>query len=189
MKRIAILSLSLAMGMVTALAVGHFLKAKPQETHLMQAQWKNVYKTPGGLVAGADLIVVADHFSAEPGRMIGEGEDATPFTNNTFVVESVIKGVHEGETLMLEQTGGIMANGQILAINDGGQYEPGARYLLFLNSRGDGSYYLINHQARYRINGDTLEGVDPTDRVVAQLHGRSLDAGRVMVEKRLKLIE
>lgn len=190
MKRIVILSTSLAMGVIVALAVGHFLTAKPQLTHTMQAQWKDVYRTPGGLVAGADLIVIADHISAEPGRLVGEGEDATPFTNNTFAVESILKGVHEDVTLVLEQTGGIAAGGRVFNINDGGPYKPGSRYLLFLKSTGEGSYYLISHQARYRIDeGDVLEGVDPTDRVVAQLHRRTLDSGRDVIQKRLRLIE
>jgi hypothetical protein len=189
MKRIVILSLALAMGVVAALAAGSFLIAKQQTTRTLQAQWKDVYRTPGGLVAGADLIAIANHISAEPGRVVGEGEDATPFTNNTFAVESILKGVHEDVTLMLEQTGGVMAEGQVFNINDGGPYEPGGRYLLFLKSRGDGTYYLISHQARYRIESDVLEGVDPTDRVVSQLHMRTLDRGRDVIQKRLKLLE
>ena len=190
MKKIAILSGSLALGVVIALATGHFLIAKPPTMQIVQAQWKDVYRTPGGLVAGADLIVIADHMKAEPGRVVGEGEDATPFTNNTFVVESILKGVHEDLTLMLEQTGGIAADGQVFNINDGGPYEPGSRYLLFLKSRGDGSYYLISYQARYRIDeGEVLEGVDPTDRVVSRLHKLTLDRGRNEIKGRLKLIE
>lgn len=189
MKRIAILSVSLAMGVVTALAAAHFLMAKPQPTRTIQAQWKDVYKTTGGLVAGADLIAIAYHDSAEPGRVVGEGEDATPFTNNTFVVESILKGVHGELTLMLEQTGGIAADGQLFSIDDGGPYEKGGRYLLFLKSSGDGSYYLISHQARYRIEGDVLEGLDPTDQVVSQLHGQALDRGRDTVKKLVKLLQ
>ena len=190
MKRIAILSLSLAMGVVIALAVGYNLRLKSQPTRTFQAQWKDVYRTPGGLIAGADLIVIADHISAEPGRVVGKGEDATPFTNNTFAVESILKGVHEDVTLTLEQTGGITADGQVFSINDGGPYAPGGRYLLFLKSGGDGTYYLISHQARYGIEeGDVLEGVDPTDRVVSQLHRRTLDRGRDVIQSRLKLLE
>jgi hypothetical protein len=190
MKRIAILSMSLALGVLIALALGHFLIAKPPTTRTLQAQWKDVYRTPGGLVAGADLIVIADHMRAEPGRVVGEGEDATLFTNNTFVVESTLKGVHEELTLKLEQTGGIAADGQVFNINDGGPYEPGSRYLLFLKSTGDGSYYLISHQARYRIDeGEVLEGVDPTDRVVSRLHKLTLDRGRKEIKGRLKMIE
>ncbi|MBI3650409.1 MAG: hypothetical protein HY231_05110 [Acidobacteria bacterium] len=190
MKNIAILCVSLVMGAGLALTVGHFLTASPTATPTMQAQWKDVYRTPGGLVAGADLIVIADHLAAEPGRVVGEGEDATLFTNNTFAIESILKGVHEEVTLMLEQTGGVTANGQVFNINDGGAYEPGGRYLLFLKSKGDGSYYLISHQARYRIeDGEVLEGVDPTDRVVARLHKQPLDRGRSLIQNRLRLIE
>lgn len=189
MKRIAILSLSLAMGVITALAVGNFVMPKRQPTLTVQAQWKNIYKTPGGLVAGADLVVEAAHIMAMPGRVVGEGEDATPFTDNTFAIGRILKGVHEGDELILEQTGGIMADGQLFGINDGGPYKPGAGYLLFLKSTGDGKYYLINHQARYEIVGDALEGVDPTDPVVARMQQYNLADGRELVRKRAKLIE
>ena len=189
MKRITILTLSLAMGVVTALAVGNFFMAKRQATRTVQAQWKNIYKTPGGLVAGADLIVEAEHLMAVPGRVVGEGEDATPFTNNNFTVSRILKGEHNGEELVVEQTGGIMADGQVFNIDDGGPYKPGASYLLFLKSTGEGSYYVINYQARYEINGDRLEGVDPTDRVVARMHKRTLAEGRALVFNRAKLVE
>jgi hypothetical protein len=189
MKRITILSLSLAMGMVTALAVGNFIMSKRPSTLTVQAQWKNIYKTPGGLVAGADLIVEAEHIMGVPGRVVGEGEDATPFTDNNFAVSRILKGVHNGEELVVEQTGGIMASGQVFNINDGGAYKPGASYLLFLKSTGEGSYYVINHQARYEITGGSLEGVDPTDRVVARMHNRTLAEGRELVSNRLRLVE
>jgi hypothetical protein len=189
MKKIAILSLSLVMGVVMAMAVGNFIMSKRQTTFTVQAQWKNIYKTPGGLVAGADLVLEAEHIMAMPGRVVGEGEDATPFTDNTFAVSRILKGVHEGNELVIEQTGGVMADGQVLNINDGGPYKSGTSYLLFLKSTGDGKYYLINHQARYEINGDILEGVDPTDPVVASMHMRTLEQGRTMVAKRARLVE
>jgi hypothetical protein len=189
MKKIAILSLSLVMGVVTAMATGNFIMSKRQPTITVQAQWKNIYKTAGGLVAGADLVVEAEHIMAMPGRVVGEGEDATPFTDNTFAVSRILKGVHEGNELIIEQTGGLMGNGQVLNINDGGPYRSGAGYLLFLKSTGDGKYYLINHQARYEIKDGMLEGVDPTDPVVASMHMRTLDAGRTLVRKRARLVE
>ncbi|HLG14061.1 MAG TPA: hypothetical protein VJH03_05955 [Blastocatellia bacterium] len=189
MKRIVILSLTLALGVVVALAVGSFLTPKPQPAQTAMAHWKNIYKTTGGLVAGADLIVTADHLWAEPGRVVGEGEDATPFTNNTFAVGSILKGVHEDSTLVLEQTGGVTADGAVFNINDGGPYQPGEPYLLFLKSKGDGTYYLINHQARYRIVDGFLEGVDPTDPVVARFNGMSLDRGFNVIEKKVRTLE
>lgn len=189
MKRIAILSAALATGVITAVAVSHFLIPKGPAVTTAAAHWKDLYRTPGGLVAGANLVVVADHLWAEPGRIAGDGDDVTPFTNNTFAVGRILRGVHEGATLVLEQTGGIMANGTIFNINDGGPYEPGESYLLFLKRTGEGSYYLISHQARYRVRDGFLEGVDPTDPVVAQMHGQSLDRGLKIVEKRARIME
>ena len=189
MKRIAILSSVLALGVLTALTSGHFLAPKPAPTRIVRAQWKNIYRTTAGLVAGADLIVIANHMYAEPGRSVGEGEDATPFTNNAFAINSILKGENDGPTLVLEQTGGIMGNGAVLNIDDGGPYEPGATYLLFLKSTGEGSYYLINHQARYRVTDGVLEGVDPTDEVVARMHGLSLDRSVNIIEKRVRMLE
>lgn len=188
MKRIMIMSLALIAGLVTAISIGNVVFQK-QQVIQTSAQWKEIYRTPGGLVAGADLIVVAEHLLAEPGRVVGTGEDATPFTNNTFGVQSILKGSHNGENLVLEQTGGMLASGAIVNINDGGAYVPGTQYLLFLKDRGDGVYYLINHQARYRINGNILEGVDPTDSVVAKLHGQTLEESGRMIANRIRMLE
>ncbi|HLG14065.1 MAG TPA: hypothetical protein VJH03_05975 [Blastocatellia bacterium] len=188
MKKITIMSLALVAGVATAVVAAGFLVADHQPRQV-RAQWKNIYRTPGGLVAGADLIVVANHVAAVPGRIAGEGEDATPFTDNTFAIESVLRGDHNGSELVMEQTGGILPDGAVFDINDGGLYAPGATYLLFLKSKGDGTYYLINHQARYRVEDGILEGVDPTDPVVARFHGLPLDAGQRVIEKRVRVIE
>jgi len=186
MKKILVLTAALVVGVATALAVGQFMTSKPA-TVTAKAQWKNVYRTQSGLVMGADLIVFAEHVSAEPGRVVGGGEDATPFTNNTFKIEKIVKGEYEGSELMVEQTGGIMADGRIFNIDDGGPYEIGARYLLFLNSNEEGAFYVINHQARYNVRGDELEGVDPTDRVVASFHRARFDEANEMIRERVRL--
>ncbi len=188
MKKILVLTAALVMGVATALAVGHFMTSKPA-TITAKAQWKNVYRTQSGLVAGADLIVLAEHVSAEPGRSVGYGEDAVPFTNNTFKVEKILKGDYEGSELIVEQTGGVMANGLVFSIDDGGPYEIGGRYLLFLNSNEQGAFYVINHQARYSVRGDELEGVDPTDSVVARFHRVKFDEAGETIRERVKLLK
>jgi hypothetical protein len=186
MKRIAVMSLALVLGVATALTVGHFAVAAPQTLHA-KAQWAEVYRTPGGLVSGADLIVVARHVAAQPGRVVGD----TPFTYNGFEIQSVLKGAHDGRELVVEQTGGLMDNDVILGIDDGGRFVPGRSYLLFLKAQGDhGVYYQINHQARYEINGDgTLRGVDPTDAVVAAFNGRTLDEALDKVARRVRMMQ
>jgi hypothetical protein len=187
MRKILVLSVALVAGVVTAVVVGQ-LVSEPQP-HRAVAQWKNVYRTTGGLVAGADLIVLADHLGAEPGRVVGEGEDATPFTNNTFAIRQLLRGKHDGIELVVEQTGGLMADGSVFDINDGGPYARGATYMLFLKKGEGDAYYVINHQARYEVKDDILEGVDPTDAVVARMHGRTLDSGREMVLRRARMLD
>jgi hypothetical protein len=188
MRKIATLSLVLAAGVAVALMAGSLLTGSKGSIE-GRAQWRNIYKTQAGLVAGADLIVLAEHTTAEPGRFVGDDENALPFTNNRFDVRQVLRGDFVNDELLVEQTGGIMAAGQRFNIDDGGPYTPGATYMLFLKAKGDGSYYVINYQARYEVIGDVLEGVDPTDGVVARLHGSSLERGRDIVLKRSRLIE
>lgn len=169
MKKIAILALSLALGFAGTVAVGHLLQKEQPSFEAHRAQWEEVYRTRGGLVAGADLVVVARHVLAEPGRVVG----TVPFTYNGFEVERVVKGTFQGRDLILEQTGGRLGE-KVVSIDDGGPFVSGQSYLLFLKAQpgSTGVYYQINHQARYAIENGRLAGVDPTDAVVAGLHGR-----------------
>lgn len=188
MRKLAIFGLALVAGVVTALVVGYFASEQPKTLHA-RVQWERVYRTPVGLIADADLIVEAKHVAAEPGRAAGEGEDATPFTNNTFAVESVLKGEFHDTDLVVEQTGGMMPDGVLMDVNDGGPFEPGESYLLFLKEQGNGMYFVINHQARYQINADVLQGVDPTDDVVAELHGQRLRTIREPIRGLVRLLQ
>lgn len=169
MKRMLILSLALAVGFGTAVVVSKATSGPQQIT--ARAQWVEVFRTPMGLIAGADLIVVARHVSAQPGRVVG----SVPYTMNGFQIEETIKGMHDGPALLVEQTGG-RAGEHIVSIDDGGPFEEGRSYLLFLKSQGNGVFYQINHQARYEIDGDRMVGVDPTDAVVAAFHNRGSDS-------------
>ena len=186
MKKFAVLSLALVFGVATALAASHFVASAP-ETVQAKAQWAEVYRTPGGLVSGADLIVLAKHVAARPGRVAGD----VPFTYNGFEIQKVLKGVHDERELVVEQTGGLMKDGLILGIDDGGPFVPGRSYLLFLKAQGaNGVYYQINHQARYELGRDgMLKGVDPTDAVVARFNGRSLDEASAAVERRIRMVQ
>jgi hypothetical protein len=186
MKKFAILTLPLVFGVATALAAGHFAEPRPA-TLQARVQWAEVYSSPGGLVAGADLIVVARHLTAQPGRVVG----TTPFTYNGFQIERTIKGAHEGDDLVVEQTGGRMADGMTLTIDDGGAFAPGRSYLLFLKAQGEnGVYYQINHQARYEIGADgLLHGVDPTDRVVAAFNGQEAHGAIEGIERGIRRVQ
>jgi hypothetical protein len=147
MKRLATLSLGLVLAAAAALTPNDLRAGGPDTVHA-RVQWAEVYRDPGSLIASAELIVVARHVASQPGRIIGD----VPFTYNGFEIERVVKGAHHGKALIVEQTGGRMKDGTLLAIDDGGPYVPGQRYLLFLKAQGGhGVYYQINHQARYEI--------------------------------------
>lgn len=186
MKKFAVLSLALVLGVATALAASHFAAPAPQ-TVQAKAQWAEVYRTPGGLVSGADLIVLAKHVASRPGRVVGD----VPFTYNGFGIQRILKGVHDDRELVVEQTGGLTKGGIILGIDDGGPFVPGRSYLLFLKAQGaNGVYYQINHQARYELDRDgILKGVDPTDAVVARFNGRPLDEAGAVIERRVRMIQ
>lgn len=186
MKKFAVLSLALVLGVATALAASHFAAPAPK-TVQAKARWAEVYRTPGGLVSGADLIVLARHVASQPGRVAGD----VPFTYNGFEIQRVLKGVHDERELVVEQTGGLRKDGLILGIDDGGPFVSGRSYLLFLKAQGaNGVYYQINHQARYELDRDgMLKGVDPTDAVVARFNGRPLDEASAVVERHIRRIQ
>lgn len=186
MKKVAVLSLALAFGVATAVAIGQ-LAVPASRAVTAKVQWAEVYRTPGGLVSGADLIVLARHVESQPGRVVGD----VPFTYNGFEIQRVLKGAHDGRALVVEQTGGLRKDGLILGIDDGGPFVPGRSYLLFLKAQGaNGVYYQINHQARYELGRDgMLKGVDPTDAVVARFNGRSLDEASAVVERRIRMAQ
>jgi hypothetical protein len=140
-----------------------------------QVTWIFEAETLEDLVAEADLIVLAEHGLAKPGRTAGHGEGVVPFTLHGFVVQKVIKGVLEEPILLVEQTGGRLPGGEMLKINDGGAFKPTAQYLLFLESAGNGLYYQINHQGRFAVEHDRLVGVDHEDGVISVLDGERLE--------------
>lgn len=182
MKRMAVLALTFAVGFAGAVAVGRMVQEPA--VPVVSTQWVDIYRTPAGLVAGADLIVVARQIMSQPGRVVG----TVPYTYNGFEIQSVLKGVHDGRELMVEQTGG-ETGGVVVGINDGGPFKAGTSYLLFLKAQGNGVYYQINHQARYEIDGGILRGVDPADSVVAAFHGRDFASARDMVRERLQMMQ
>lgn len=185
MKNFAIKSIAFALGLATAFAVGSYVTPEPA-SETVAAMWAHHFKTPTGLVAGADLVVIAEHVAAQPGRVVG----STPYTDNGFLVHQVLKGRFQGRELVVEQTGGLRDDGSVLLINDGGAYVRGQRYLLFLKDQGNGVHYLINAQGRYEI-GDNgrLTGLEPDDAVVAAYHGQPVHRAMLDVTKRAEMVK
>lgn len=144
------------------------------------AAWKDVFEAAPQLARGVDSIVVAKAVAVEPGRVAysDNGEDALPFQVYEFEVVNGVKGAQKGERVFVERAGG---PGLVLDV-DGGPYELGATYMLFLNKQDDSPYhYQVNHQGRYLISDKTLYGVDPNDAVISFFEGRPVSEGVSLV--------
>ena len=135
-----------------------------------KAHWAEHFNSLRQMRASADVIVLARHIAAQPGRVEDAPADPLPFTNNWFETVQAIKG-HPGASLVVEQTGGAL-EGVEYSIDDGGPYAAGGRYLLFLKKQPDTSYYyLINAQGRFYNEGGKLKAV-VRDAATSRLHGK-----------------
>jgi len=135
------------------------------------AVWKEVYKTPDQLIAGVDTIVLAEAVSVTPSRVAfsENSEDELPFELVAFRVSNSVKGTKDDETIYVERAGGTDSEGRSVEIDfDGGDFEIGKSYLLFLKQQEEGPYfYQVNDQGRYNVVGEELKAVggDETDSV------------------------
>lgn len=82
MKNAAILALTLLLGFgVAVLVAPNAFPAAP--TIVAQPMWAHHFETVTGLVAGADVVAIAEPVTQAPGRQVG----GVPFTNHGFIVE------------------------------------------------------------------------------------------------------
>lgn len=140
-----------------------------------KAVWKEVYGSPTEMAARVDAIVLARVTGTEQGRVVWNEneEDALPFQVVELDVLQGIKGAAKAERILLERAGGTAPDGRAVDLSyDGGAFEPGATYLLFLKRQEDGPYfYQVNHQGRYLVSEGRLWAADPEDSVAKQLEG------------------
>ena len=151
------------------------------------AVWKEVYKNVDDMVKGADMIVLAQALDKQPGRVAysSTGEDALPFEVVSFRVIDNIKGKKGDAIINVERAGGVDPEGnQVYLDADGGDFEVGNSYLLFLKRQEDGPYYYqVNDQGRYQVEGGRLKGVDKDDEVTVMLDSRPVEEGLRMVKE------
>ncbi len=151
------------------------------------AVWKEVYKNVDEMVKSADTIVLGQAIDRQPGRIAysSTGEDSLPFEVVSFRVVNNIKGKNGGGIVYVERAGGINHEGnQVYLDADGGDFEVGNSYLLFLKQQEDGPYYYqVNDQGRYHVEGGRLKGVDKGDEVSVMLHERPVEEGLRMVKE------
>jgi hypothetical protein len=92
---------------------------------------------------------------------------------------------HGEGIVYVERAGGVDHEGnQVYLDADGGDFEVGNSYLLFLKQQEDGPYfYQVNDQGRYHVEGGRLKGVDKDDEVSMMLHDRPVEEGLRMVKE------
>lgn len=177
-----------ALGLAGSATVGWYLHAaKAAPVKLSHAAWKVKFEAPSELARGVDVVVLGTAVSARPGRIAfsANGEDNLPFEEVTFQVVRGMKGIKGGETVVVERAGGIDYEGHnVLLDADGGPFEIGSTYLLFLQRQEEGSfYYQVNDQGRYKVEGDRLLATSPEDPVGGFFHGKSFAEGIDLIDE------
>lgn len=167
-------------------------KAQKPSRSKSAAVWKEVYKNPDEMVKSVDTIVLAQAIDRQPGRIAysSNGEDVLPFEIVAFRVVNDIKGKKGDGIIYVERAGGVDHEGnQVYLDADGGDFEVGNSYLLFLKRQEDGPYYYqVNDQGRYQVEGGRLKAVDKDDEVSVIFHDRPVEEGLQLVrESRDKL--
>ncbi|MEJ7862553.1 MAG: hypothetical protein WKF90_13065 [Pyrinomonadaceae bacterium] len=159
------------------------------------AVWKEVYSTPDQMIVGVDAIVLAEAISVVPSRVARSenSEDELPFELVTFRVSNLIKGAKSEELVYVERAGGLDSNGQAINLDlDGGNFEIGKSYLLFLKQQEEGPYfYQVNDQGRYDVVGDKLKAVgnDETDKVKDSFKNKTVGEGLRMVKEKFEKLK
>lgn len=110
-----------------------------------QAVWAYHFQTLREMATSVDVVVVAEVVSRRPGRVVRAAGSELPFTLVTLRVDQVVLGdVSPGEMIAVEQTGG-GGRGQSLSVNDDGdEYTPGQRTLVFLRRQQDTTYFVLS---------------------------------------------
>lgn len=176
-------------GLSVSAALGWMHHGKPEGTVRTAASWKHHFKQVKDMVKNADAVVIARADSVAPGRVAysSNGEDSLAFEVVNFTVVDGLKGAKGGSTVSVERVSSSQGDTTVYFGFDGGNFEMGGTYLLFLKKQEDGGpfYYQINDQGRFHEEGGHLRAVEPGDPVAAVFHGRSMrDAKAIVRENR-----
>jgi len=175
-------------GLVAGVAIGDRLVHQPH--HYAEAAWAEVFSSTAGLAHGVDTIVLAQALDTRPGRVAysDNGEDTLPFQVTELEVIRPMKGAREYDHIFVERAGGIDPEGQQVILDaDGGPFEQGRIYLLFLKRQpGSNYFYQVNDQGRYTARGAHFLAVNPDDPVATTLHGQTVEQAVARVEAALR---
>ena len=143
-----------------------------------EAVWKEVFGTPSEMVRNVDSIVLARMIEARAGRVAGSAGGELQFEVVELEVVRGLKGAAAGDRVLVERA---------RLDFDGGVFEPGATYLLFLRQQEDGPYfYQVNHQGRFLVVEDRLWASAPEDAVAGFFEGRPVSHGLGFVRQTLE---
>lgn len=174
-------------GLSVSAAFGWRSHGQPSGDVRTAASWKQHFKDAKELVKASDAVVVARADSVAPGRVAysSDGQDSLAFEVVNFTVVDGLKGEKDGSAISVERVSSGQ-DGTVAYFNfDGGNFEVGGTYLLFLKRQEDGGpyYYQINDQGRFHEEGGQLHAVEPGDPVAAIFHGRSVKEGKALVKE------
>lgn len=179
---------ALALGGLTAGTWIGFAVMGPDEDPYLAAVWAETFETPRQMDDSVDAVVVARPVAVHPGRVaVSEnGEDELPFELVELEILRPVKGVAaRGETLLLERARFEHEGAPTIVLDgDGGPFEIGERYLLFLKRQPDSMYYYqVNPQGRFRLSQGRLQTAVPEDPVASSLAGKTLVEALALLTK------
>jgi hypothetical protein len=173
-------------GLSVSAALGWRHHRQPGEVRTA-ASWKEHFEGIGQMVKASDAVVLARADSVAPGRVAysSNGEDSLAFEVVNFTVTRGMKGERTGSTVSVERVSSTQGDNIAYFNFDGGNFEVGGTYLLFLKRQEDGGpyYYQINDQGRFHEEGGQLRAVEPGDPVASIFHGRSVKEGKALVKE------
>jgi hypothetical protein len=177
-------------GLSVSAALGWRHHQQPRHEPYTAASWKEHFKDAKALVKSSDAVVLARVESVAPGRTAysSNGEDSLSFEVVNFTVVDGLKGAKDGSSIALERVSSNQ-EGTVAYFNfDGGSFEAGGTYLLFLKKQEDGGpyYYQINDQGRFHEEGGHLRAVTPDDEVTSLFNGRTVAEGVALVKQNSK---
>ena len=175
-------------GLSVSAALGWRRHQQPRNVSQTSAHWKEHFQGIGEMVRSADAVVLARADSVAPSRVAysSNGEDSLAFEVVNFTVTRGMKGERTGSTVSVERVSSTQGDTVAYFNFDGGDFEVGGTYLLFLKKQEDGGpfYYQINDQGRFHEEGGRLVAASPDDPVAGSLHGRATaDALKMLKEK------
>ena len=134
----------------------------------LHAAWAFQSDNVGALSRHADAVFIGTAGDTMYSRTACDdsGGDCVSFNRTIFTVARGFKGVRKGQQIAVER---LDAN---IDEADGGAFPEGATYLLFVKEGEAGTYYQINDESRFSVEGGVLKAAVGARGAAARLHDR-----------------